>query len=125
MDINYVISDYVRRQRSSCIYLRIFNQPATPCYFNYRLNLGFNDETFESVMREHGWTLQCTVNVQDTADATYFCVVGWGPGGYSGLKQIDSNNRLAIFSMWDDDEIDSVVRIKLPFEYKKICLHYN
>ena len=74
-------------------------------------------------MREHGWTLQCTVNVQDTADATYFCVVGWGPGGYSGLKQIDSNNRLAIFSMWDDDETDAVVRIKWPLKYKKKWPH--
>ena len=62
-------------------------------------------------MREHGWTLQCTVNVKDTADATYFCVVGWGPGGYSGIKQVDSKTRLAIFSMWNDDESYSMVSV--------------
>ena len=39
--------------------------------------------------------------MQDTADCTYFCVVGWGPGGYSGIQQVDQNTRVAIFSMWD------------------------
>ena len=72
---------------------------------------------FDSVIREHGWTLQCTVNVKDTADSTYFCVVGWGPGGYSGIKQVDSNTRLAIFSMWNDEETNAVVGItKLCFK---------
>ena len=64
-------------------------------------------------MREYGWTLQCTVNVKDTADSTYFCVVGWGPGGYAGIKEVDSNTRLAIFSMWNEEEANSLVR-KLP-----------
>ena len=62
-------------------------------------------------MREHGWCLQCTVNVKCTADSTYFCVVGWGPGGYSGIKQVDSNQRLAVFSMWNDEETYSTVRV--------------
>ena len=53
---------------------------------------------FENLMREYGWRLQCTVNVKDTADSTYFCVVGWGPGGYAGIKEVDINTRLAIFS---------------------------
>ena len=64
-------------------------------------------------MREYGWTLQCTVNVKDTADSTYFCVVGWGPGGYAGIKEVDSNTRLAIFSMWNEEETNSSVRIYL------------
>ena len=62
-------------------------------------------------MREHGWCLQCTVNVKRTADSTYFCVVGWGPGGYSGIKQVDSNQRLAVFSMWNDEETYSTVSV--------------
>ena len=109
MDVYYYNTASCKEKCATSIYLLIL-QPATPCYFNYRLNLGFNDETFESVMREHGWTLQCTVNVKDTADATYFCVVGWGPGGYAGLKQVDSNSRLAIFSMWNDEDSNDMVR---------------
>ena len=66
---------------------------------------------YEKIMREHGWCLQCTVNVKCTADSTYFCVVGWGPGGYSGIKQVDSNQRLAVFSMWNDEETYSTVRV--------------
>ena len=64
---------------------------------------------FENLMREYGWRLQCTVNVKDTADSTYFCVVGWGPGGYAGIKEVDINTRLAIFSMWNEEESNSLV----------------
>ena len=39
--------------------------------------------------------------VEETADCTYFCVVGWGPGGYSGIQQLEGGRRAAIFSMWD------------------------
>ena len=76
-------------------------------------------------MREHGWTLQCTVNVKDTADATYFCVVGWGPGGYAGLKQVDSTTRLAIFSMWNDEDTNDMVKSNLDLKYFTIIFHYN
>ena len=83
------------------------------CYFTYGPNLELYEDTFENVMMEYGWTLQCTVCVQDTADSTYFCVVGWGPGGYSGIKQVDSDTRLAIFSMWNDEEMHLEVSITL------------
>ena len=36
--------------------------------------------------------------------STYFCVVGWGPGGYSGIQQVDQQRRVAIFSMWNSGE---------------------
>ena len=55
-------------------------------------------------MRKHGWTLSCTVRVKSVTDCTYFCVVGWAPGGYSGIQQIDDSRRVAIFSMWHDDQ---------------------
>ena len=41
------------------------------------------------------------IQVEETADCTYFCVVGWGPGGYSGIQQLEGGKRVAIFSMWD------------------------
>lgn len=31
-----------------------------------------------------------------------FPLTGWYPGGYSGIQQIDSSTRVAIFSMWND-----------------------
>ena len=33
--------------------------------------------------------------------ATYFCVVGWGPAGYSGIQEVEEDRRVAIFSMWN------------------------
>ena len=49
------------------------------------------------------WQLSCTVKVKDSAASTYFCAVGWSPGGYSGIQQIDAEGRerVAIFSMWN------------------------
>jgi hypothetical protein len=41
--------------------------------------------------------------VRESDHCTYFCVIGWSPGGYSGIQQINGERRVAIFSMWNDD----------------------
>lgn len=74
-------------------------KPATSCHLCYGPLDG------DSVSRD--WTLSCTVKVEHSSDCTYFCVVGWGPGGYSGIQQIDEDRRVAIFSMWNHGK-DSV-----------------
>ena len=48
------------------------------------------------------WALEATVQVERSVDCTYFCVVGWGPAGYSGIQQKENNERVAIFSMWNE-----------------------
>ena len=58
--------------------------------------------------------------MKESRDCTYFCVVGWGPGGYSGIQQINSERRVAIFSMWNDkggcgDVKESSVSIVVSF----------
>ena len=51
------------------------------------------------------WNLKCTVQVEKSADCTYFMVVGFGPGGYCGIQQLPNNERKAIFSMWNEENI--------------------
>ena len=51
------------------------------------------------------WSLKCTVQVEKSADCTYFMVAGFGPGGYCGIQQLPNNERKAIFSMWNQDNI--------------------
>ncbi len=74
-------------------------KPATSCHL-----------WFESVDEPEdvssSWTLECSVEVEKSADCTYFCVVGWSPGGYSGIQQIEGGKRVAIFSMWNDGDDD-------------------
>ena len=36
-----------------------------------------------------------------SCSSTYFCVVGWGPAGYSGIQEVGEDRRVAIFSMWN------------------------
>ena len=43
--------------------------------------------------------------------STYFCVVGWGPAGYSGIQEIGEDRRVAIFSMWNTDSGDHRVEL--------------
>ena len=85
-------------------------KPATSCHLTYGPYLSIDKELYQKVMKKHGWTLRNTVRVKEVADSTYFCVVGWGPGGYSGIQQIDSKHRVAIYSMWHStDERNSNV----------------
>ena len=70
------------------------SRPASSCHLRYE---GIRDVDISDT-----WTLECTVNVKESRNCTYFCVVGWGPGGYSGIQQINSERRVAIFSMWND-----------------------
>ncbi len=75
-------------------------KPATSCHLRYRgLAPSSSDLSSE-------WALECAVTVEESADCTYFCVVGWSPGGYSGIQQVDEKRRVAIFSMWDDREAE-------------------
>jgi len=71
-------------------------RPATSCHLKYPLP--------SHVDTCHDWELRCSVTVLHTCPATYFCVVGWGPGGYSGIQQVDEDRRVAIFSMWNNCE---------------------
>ena len=59
---------------------------------------------FRQVMEAREWSLECSVVVGRSCPSTYFCVVGWGPGGYSGIQQVDQERRVAIFSMWNSGE---------------------
>ena len=47
------------------------------------------------------WHLEATVQVERSADHTYFMVVGFYPGGYCGIQQKQNNERVAIFSLWN------------------------
>lgn len=69
-------------------------KPASSCHLHY--------QSIPIDKIANSWTIENTVCVRHTADCTYFCVIGWGPGGYSGIQQIDENHRVAIFSMWND-----------------------
>ena len=67
-------------------------KPATSCHLRYEIQEEIGDN----------WQLECTVQVENSSDCTYFCVTGWGPGGYCGIQQLPNNKRKAIFSMWND-----------------------
>ena len=75
-------------------------KPATSCHLTFGPHLNLSNESYQNIMKQHGWTLRNTVRVKEVTDSTYFCVIGWGPAGYSGIQQIDANRRVAIFSMW-------------------------
>ena len=68
--------------------------PATSCHLRYSLP--------PSVSSCSDWELSCTVTVTSSSPSTYFCVVGWGPAGYSGIQQVTDTRRVAIFSMWNE-----------------------
>jgi hypothetical protein len=65
-------------------------RPAASCHLSYPLP--------EFLGR---WRLECSVSVSSSGPASYFCVVGWGPGGYSGIQQLEDGRRVALFSMWN------------------------
>eukprot|EP00088_Acartia_fossae_P070908 TRINITY_DN9606_c0_g1_i2.p1 TRINITY_DN9606_c0_g1~~TRINITY_DN9606_c0_g1_i2.p1 ORF type:complete len:252 (+),score=40.74 TRINITY_DN9606_c0_g1_i2:49-804(+) len=71
------------------------SRPATSCHLTYPLPA-------EKINSASSWSLQATVRVEESTDCTYFCVVGWAPGGYSGIQEIDNNRKVAIFSMWNE-----------------------
>ena len=63
-------------------------KPATSCSLRYGPKLpDFDPET------NTNWLLEATVQVERSADNTYFSVVGFGPGGYSGIQQKPNNER--------------------------------
>ena len=35
---------------------------------------------------ENDWSLECTVQVDESADCTFFGVIGWKSGGYCGIQ---------------------------------------
>ena len=70
------------------------SKPATSCHLNYKPVPDMED--FDS------WALENTVCVRKSYNTTYFCILGWGPGGYSGIQQIDEFRRVTIFSMWNE-----------------------
>ena len=52
------------------------------------------------------WTLESTISVKESTDNTFFMVLGYQPGGYSGIQQHPGNKRVAIFSLWCYQERD-------------------
>ena len=56
------------------------------------------------------WRLKCSVTLSTSGPASYFCVVGWGPGGYSGIQQLEDGRHVALFSMWNRDAVLVEVR---------------
>ena len=55
-------------------------KPATSCHLTYSLPPALDCCST--------WRLDCTVVVHQTCPASYFCIVGWGPGGYSGIQEV-------------------------------------
>ena len=51
-------------------------KPATSCYLNY-------DGVTDSDVSD-SWVLECTANVKESGDSTYYCMVGWGPDIHEG-----------------------------------------
>ena len=70
-------------------------KPATSCHLKYPIpdSVGLDTAT--------DWELRCSVKVKSSCPATYFCVVGWGPAGYSGIQEVGEDRKVAIFSMWN------------------------
>ena len=58
-------------------------KPATSCHLKYQLPAEVELTSF--------WQLECSVVVRSSSPASYFCVVGWGPAGYSGIQQVDTD----------------------------------
>ena len=77
-------------------------RPATSCHFWWKI------PPFDMTKQ---WRLTNTVNVDLSTDSTYFCVVGFTPGGYAGIQEISPGNKVAIFSFWNDGS-DSVSLIE-------------
>ena len=74
----------------------VTTKPATSCHLRYGPNLpDYSPEADQS------WKLEATVQVERSADHTYFMVVGFYPGGYCGIQQKENNERVAIFSLWN------------------------
>uniref|UniRef100_A0A0K2UNN2 Uncharacterized protein n=1 Tax=Lepeophtheirus salmonis TaxID=72036 RepID=A0A0K2UNN2_LEPSM len=81
-------------------------KPATSCHLRYDIV----DPYFKN---RDEWKLSCSVKVKSSTECTYFCVVGWSPGGYAGIQEIDSNNKIAIFTLWDGEELlDPAIEVK-------------
>ena len=66
-------------------------RPASSINIYYKPNQKVNPES---------WIIQNTINVKESTGGTYFMVVGWQPGGYSGIQERSKNEHVAIFSMW-------------------------
>lgn len=51
-----------------------------------------------------GWSITNSVQVEESHDCTYFCLLGfqsWKSGGYAGIQQKRGGEKIAIFSVWD------------------------
>lgn len=65
------------------------------------------------------------VNVQQSAEGTYFCVCGFSRG-YYGLQELANGRKLLIFSVWDpgqqDDpnSVDSTKRVQLLYKHPDV-----
>jgi len=82
-----------------CDRLSFVPVPATSIHVNWNLPRG-------SLSYANEWELGVNVKVLNSADNTYFCTVGFGPGGYSGIQQTPDRSKarsgkLAIFSLWN------------------------
>merc|ERR1711970_149759 len=93
MDINFDMN------KSRCTRKDYDPSPATSIHVRWSLPYG-------SLRNANEWELGVSVKVLQSHDSTYFCTVGWGPGGYSGIQQTPDryqarSGKLAIFSFWN------------------------
>lgn len=84
--------------RSSISIEKAIAKPATTCHLRYALP--------DHIETSRVWVLKNSIRVKRTTNCTYNCVVGWGPGGTSGLQQLDNSKRVAVFSMWNHGNVN-------------------
>ena len=77
--------------------------PATSCHLRYPLPGDVSPHVSTLSMLPpadtldtcQDWELRCSVTVSASTPATYFCVVGWGPAGYSGIQEVTEDRKVA------------------------------
>ena len=69
-------------------------KPATSCHLQYEPipSEGLTDE----------WTLENSVRVTTSTKCTYFCVVGFGPGGYAGIQHVSDTHKVSFLTTLSD-----------------------
>jgi len=72
-------------------------KPATSIYFRYK------KPTQPSISDTKSITIQNKTIIQKSHPSTYFCTIGFYPGGYCGIQQRENEaDKIFIFSLWND-----------------------
>lgn len=70
-------------------------QPATSCHLRWKIP--------DPIDISKNFELQVSINVKHSANKTYFMLGGFSPGGYSGIQEISPTEKVAIFSLWNEN----------------------